>query len=248
MYLPCIYVDRRIEPLHDVILVSDSCVESVRPNKDNRITVRLTRKYPLLNRIKGYVSQLNGGVFECADEPDFSDASIMFRVTDSKPYMQSRTVDYEGQYVRYRKSRGDFSIAEIKVKDNLGNELESNIFVEEFMKDLPDLLSVSDDNPLTYLTLPTSIDSWVGLKLKCRERIGTVEFAPRNDDNNIIPGQIYELFYWGGKWISLGKQVAEDYEIIYNEVPEGALLWLRNLSIGKEERPFLYKNGKQVWF
>ena len=59
---------------------------------------------------------------------------------------------------------------------------------------------------------------------------------------------MYELFYWEGKWISLGKQVAEDYEILYDEVPEGALLWLCNLSTGREERPFLYKNGKQVWF
>lgn len=248
IYLPCIYVDRRIEPLHDVILVSDSGVESVHPDKENRITVSLTRKYPLLNRIKGYVSQMNSGVFECADDPDFSDATIMFRVADAKPYMQSRAVDYEAQYVRYRKSRGDFSIAEIQVKDNMGNELESDVFVEEFMKDLPDLQSVSDGNPLTYLTLPASIDTWVGLKLKRRERIGTVEFAPRNDDNNIIPGQMYELFYWEGKWISLGKQVAEDYEILYDEVPEGALLWLCNLSTGREERPFLYKNGKQVWF
>ena len=27
-----------------------------------------------------------------------------------------------------------------------------------------------------------------------------------------------------------------------------ALLWLRNLTKGREERPFTYENGRQIWW
>ena len=65
-------------------------------------------------------------------------------------------------------------------------------------------------------------------------------FVPRNDDNFITPGNSYELFYQDGVmgWRSLGKQIATTYELIHTNIPEGALLWLRNLTRGKEEQIF----------
>jgi hypothetical protein len=40
-------------------------------------------------------------------------------------------------------------------------------------------------------------------------RITKIRYLPRNDDNIIVPGQLYELFYWGyGGWVSLGRQTA----------------------------------------
>jgi len=35
---------------------------------------------------------------------------------------------------------------------------------------------------------------------------------------------------------------------VYRGVPKGALLWLRNLDEGEQERIFTYENGKQVWY
>ena len=34
----------------------------------------------------------------------------------------------------------------------------------------------------------------------------------------------------------------------YDNVPDNALLLLRNLTKGKEERIFTYEDGKQVWW
>jgi hypothetical protein len=31
-------------------------------------------------------------------------------------------------------------------------------------------------------------------------------------------------------------------------MPTNALFWLRDLTKGKEERPFTYENGQQVWW
>lgn len=52
-----------------------------------------------------------------------------------------------------------------------------------------------------------------------------------------------------GESISLGRQTAErDDELMYGQVPSGALYWLRNLTRGKEERIFGHEDGKQVWY
>jgi hypothetical protein len=48
----------------------------------------------------------------------------------------------------------------------------------------------------------------------------------------------------------LGRQVGsrKTQELVYHNVPSGALLLLRNLTKGKEERIFTYENGEQVWW
>lgn len=58
---------------------------------------------------------------------------------------------------------------------------------------------------------------------------------------------MYELFYQSGVkgWISLGVQTATTNELIYRNIPEGALLWLRNLTRGKEEQVFYVEDGEQ---
>lgn len=75
-----------------------------------------------------------------------------------------------------------------------------------------------------------------------------VEFYPRNDDNKIVTGELYELFYWDKKWISLGKQYAEDNKLIYQNIPRESIFRIHNHTRGKEHRPFTYEGGKQVWY
>ena len=69
-----------------------------------------------------------------------------------------------------------------------------------------------------------------------------------HDSNEICVDNEYELFYWNMKWISLGRKLAVDNKLHYDDVPKGALLWLKNHTQGKEERIFTYEDGKQVWW
>ncbi len=67
--------------------------------------------------------------------------------------------------------------------------------------------------------------------------------------NAIYPGDIYELLYANiDGWESLGVQVAADYFVEYENVPSGALLWLRNHTKGVGERPFTSENGKMTFY
>lgn len=101
---------------------------------------------------------------------------------------------------------------------------------------------------MTYYELPDCINLWVGAEFERPTRISQIEFCPRNDDNEITPGDENELFYWDNAWISLGRKIATDYILEYAMVPSGALLWLRDLTKGREERPFTYENDTQIWW
>lgn len=95
-----------------------------------------------------------------------------------------------------------------------------------------------------------SYDTWAGLELNKSQQIKKIVYLPRNDDNFIRDGQLYELFYWDNKWVSLGQQKGDKATqiLIYNNAPTNALFLLRNLSCGLEERIFTYENKRQVWW
>ena len=76
-----------------------------------------------------------------------------------------------------------------------------------------------------------------------------IVYVPRNDENFISMGHEYELFYQNGPdgWVSLGRKTATEPRLVYNNVPKNALLWLHNLSAGKEEQVFYMQNGQQIF-
>lgn len=54
--------------------------------------------------------------------------------------------------------------------------------------------------------------------------------------------------YWDMDWVSLGKQIADDFSLTFHHVPQNALLLLRDLTRGTDERIFLYEDAKQIWY
>ena len=72
----------------------------------------------------------------------------------------------------------------------------------------------------------------------------------RNDDNYIAPGEEYELFYHNGTegWKSLGKQTAASDSLVYDNIPSNTMLWLHNLTKGKEEQQFIVNKKMEQEF
>lgn len=75
-----------------------------------------------------------------------------------------------------------------------------------------------------------------------------VRVIPRSDDNDVHPGQEYELCYLNSKsrWKSLGRKVADDDYLQFDGVPDNCLLWLINHTCGLDERPFIYYDSDSV--
>lgn len=66
--------------------------------------------------------------------------------------------------------------------------------------------------------------------------------------SHLTPGLEYELFYWEDGWQSAGKATATDQPLEFNDVPAGCLYWLVADGSDREERPFTYEDGRQVWW
>lgn len=101
---------------------------------------------------------------------------------------------------------------------------------------------LQDNNILTYGYIHPTIFS-----LNPADTVTSIRVLPHNDGNGIYPGDEYELFYFNKEkqWISCGYKTADNYSIKFENVPQGALYWLQNLTTGKEERIFTYENGHQ---
>lgn len=253
LYLPVSYLnDGSVIPVGNPMIVSDCSVYEIEPDTTNKESVTLTRKYPLASRIINFARLMRFGIFEAANKKDFSDAVEIYKIKEI-PESRLQTIevnpDKPYRYVRYKRPKGTFSIAELRLLDSGKNKLPYTPIECDFLIDDKDISKVFDNDPLTYYELKAnSLDIWVGMDLKRASDFSFIEFAPRNDDNSVYPGDMYELFYWNNKWIGLGTQKAEDFNIKFDNVPKNALLWLRNLTKGHEERPFTYENGKQVWW
>lgn len=61
-------------------------------------------------------------------------------------------------------------------------------------------------------------------------------------------GVSYELQYWQDGWQSVGKQVAGEAPLTFNDVPSGCIYWLTAADSDREERIFTFDNDQQIWW
>ena len=251
LYLPSIFTNAEIAPLSPPIIVSNDSIREIQPNIMQEETITLTRKYPLNKRIVRFAQTMIGGIFEGANRIDFSDAEELYKITstpESRTQKINITCNTKYKYIRYRKPKGIFSIAEFSLHQQNGTLISSYPIACEAIQKDSTMMAIFDNNPLTYYQVDRGIDLWIGMALPQATSIGAISFAPRNDDNSVVPTDTYELLYWNKGWNSLGEKSTTEDHITYNNVPKNALLWLRDLTKGKEERPFTYENGQQIWW
>lgn len=255
VYLPVYYSNSGIIPAaNPLIIYKNGKVEEIKPEAEKLETVCLERKYPLSTLKLWWMSLLIGGRFEGANRQDFSDAVTLYTIKDSTDlilnHVQLNNKD-KFRYVRYLFSNDSYgSVSELVFMNNNMEKLEGKIIHSAKVTDKH--AAMAFDNKLEkYIGTEVKSDynsEWIGLDFGIAKKVQSIGFAPRTDTNNIFKGNLYELLYWDNKWISLGRKVAEGNSISYENVPKGALLWLRNHTAGKEERIFQIKEGKQVWW
>ena len=249
LYLPII-CDNGDTPSSYPVIISNDGIRTLQPSNKTE-TITLSRKYPKLERISMFANRMVWGIIEVAEKADFSDAIQVHHIY-CRPFsrMQKIHLDKEMKfrYIRFRKPTGPFSIAELRAYDKLGKVIPGTQISCDILSGEPDVRNINDNNPLTFFDISNSLNLWVGIDLGKSVNVSSFGFCPRNDDNEISPGDIYELLYWDNDWKSLGKKKAENYQLAFENVPKNALLWLRNKTKGREERPFTYDNNTQIWW
>lgn len=237
-----------------------------------KISLKMNRKFPVNAPHVRAASRLEGGVFEGSNDSSFKDASVLWKL-DGLAFLnhnERQLTNTMCQYVRFKFPVLDtlneglagiqFFTAENQQKIPIkGTPISSSTANAIFYK------AVFDNDPLTYvkifsmkfadfdqysqnkaLVVPADDRFWVGLKFEKFTAINTISISSRTDDNSINPTETYELFYWENRWKSLGRKVAVTNNITF-EVAINGLFLLKNVNKGKENRPFLYKNGYISW-
>lgn len=229
-----------------------------KPDFSKKESMDLNRKFLLRQYLKDYLSAVVGSKIEGANHLDFSDACLLYQIVDTPKVSYQAAYppsEKKYRYIRYTSPPDKpLQLAELQLFRNSDDQEKlsakvgggSNTFIAD---DRFDSLKVNDGDGLTFF-LTKEKGAFVTLDLGKAEKIGKIVYMPRNDDNFIRLGDQYELYYQDGfnGWISLGKQVATELTLHYDNIPQNAVLWLRNLSRGKEETVFRNEAGRQVFF
>jgi len=236
------------------IFTSQSEIQWLKADTIRRQTMKLIRKHPFQSN---WHVKMAGGLFQGANQPDFSDATVLHTVdTDPDFYWCTVVPETHGYYQYYRYlspegGKGHIAELEFYAGTDTARITGRIIGTQGANQSYPSRTvdKVFDGDVLTFFDAPQPDGAWVGMDFGEKVEVTRIRYLPRNDDNIIVPDQLYELFYWDHNgWISLGKQTATAYVLYYENAPLNALFLLRNLSKGKEERIFTYENDRQVWW
>ena len=190
-----------------------------------------------------------GGSIQASDTPDFMNAKTIYTI-DTLDIPDKIPLDGGSyRYWRYLSPNGSYgSIAELRflnsdsIKIN-GTPISSTGTITDAVK------NAFDGDWLSNFETGSADGNWVGMDFGKPTSIGFVRIVPRGDDNDIHPGDIYELKYWDGYyWVTHQISKAEDNSLHYENIPSGTLLWLHNRSRGLDERIFRFNNGILEWW
>lgn len=231
--------------------------------------VILLRKFPKKQGLVEKAIKLIGTVILASNEPGFQPCDTVGIIADTlQPYFQDIKLDMsKGPYQYYRIKTPDeyphstlsevefitdtrygyrnvinaSSLPILSPKDTLLIDKTETRLMDEPLEQIK-WKAEYDGNPQTS---PEAYPT-IHFILKEPQFVIKVRMMPLNADNGIVPNNQYELLHWSnGEWSKVLNQQPK-YNYITANIPYGSLLWLRNLTGGKEELPFyMDDNGRQ---
>lgn len=223
------------------------------PDTIQKETITIYRKYPVFSNWSNQWGNMIGGRFEGANISDFSDAvlldsirsmpfgGVILPVSNSTPF----------RYLRYKTPpTSRTSLAELAFYTQTPVGIKKITGTPMAYKVLPEAINYVFDGNRETIASTKSTKYWIGLDLGegMEESVCMIKFTPKSDTNGVEPGHLYELYYFEKSWHSLGRRVCTDDFLVYENVPKGAILLLKDRTKGKEERIFYYDAGQQIWY
>lgn len=245
VYLPMYCKKDPLIPLSNPILITGKNKTVLNPINEKKREVTLTRKYPFSTNWTNKWGQLIGSKFEASNDPFFHTFKTLYTIKDMPTLKNVINISNKQKYryIRYKSNpNNNFPLAEIQIFGN--QEKYKGSLFGKLSYDVKEVF-----NGKFYKCPNNYIYGYcVGMDLGDSKEISKIIFYPKNDGNFIIPNMEYELFYYDFGWVSLGKKQAKNFSLIFKDVPQNALLLLRNKTEGNEERIFTYENGEQKWW
>lgn len=275
LYLPVYYTKKGyksfFEPFYIAIEEGNAQMKHIPGvDKDTASTsLLLTRKFPRKEKMARIANELIGGYFLGANKADFSDAVVLYTITDApQPLLREYKFNRIGKYRYYRfcapaqHPHANISHLEWITETHYGYTntepatREHILLPEDTAKTKASTGKVKllDKNRrrMTWAkeydgnmqTAPGAYSN-ITLTLDDPQVVVAVRYAPLNADNGIKAGNIYRLNYWDNGWKTVCTNSAEYEFVEFKNVPRNKVYWLENLTEGKEEMPFVIIRGEQ---
>lgn len=259
VYLPVFYDNGYITPINaPFILDSLGNVNYLTPDTLNAREICVTRKYLTRPDLDFWLKWNLGSYFESATDKNFKNKKniLVIKELEMRPTIWHLEKPVSTRFLRYVFSNNYDCLAELYfyTKDSKGNltRIKHKHTTSNILIDSTQLNKILDNNILSFASFPKPKNEdktlWLGFDFGKNITIDALGICPRNDKNNIIKGLEYELFYWDKKWVSLGVKTAKEYQLIFENVPQNALLYVKCTTEGRENRIFTYENNQQVWW
>ena len=257
LYLPAYYENGAIIPAGNAFILKENgelkCFSEEADKKEISATFYSKTPYRLHTALQA--AGTVGTRFSVCNKKDLSDSLNVYTIEKLPFYEDSFKIPTNKKY-RYLicdfqntpAFQDAYSIAEIKIFGKNRQQLEGKLTGTKGISDNK-LENVMDEDRVSFYQPDKSEKrQYIVFDLGQPREIEKVEFYPRSDDNRIVTGELYELFYWDKKWISLGRQYGKENRLAFHNIPQNALFRIHNHTRGKEHRPFTYEEGKQVWW
>lgn len=249
LYIAMGYDGENIIPITDPFVINkDGNIRYITCDTITKRTIEVKRKYYQSYNVVDMRRRILGAKIQCSNYADFRDAITLHVIKDIDiPDKMLLNCPIPYRYWRYLSADGTYgSVSEIAFFDPDGNKLQGKpIANREASTDA--INRAFDENWLSNFETNNPNGNWIGLDLETETIVGSVRIVPRSDDNDVCPGNYYELLYWDGdNWVSLGSKVADDNRLVYYDAPQNCIFWLRNYTRGWAERPFTIDGDSNV--
>lgn len=274
LFFPCyIEDDGNITPFHNpVILQQDSISKVIVCNEtkcdtSQKLSMHLLRKYPCKRHLRSYRENFINTCLLGSDNWNGPYDTLLIIKSVPEPYLQEYCFENHKKYRFYRLQGNGrpLDIAELEfLNENVTMHTSSlptplPIFtIEEKNKKnnhkFKKIEGTPKENGSQYMNLfdgkPDTYTRWgfFGMEFNPSVQLSSIRLLPRNSMNTIEPDNHYQLLYYNNhQWMEF-KNICPEYHFLdIDSIPSNTIYWLRNLDKGKEELPFFYKDGKQIF-
>ncbi|OQP59825.1 discoidin domain-containing protein [Niastella populi] len=255
VYLPAYFKNDLLIPAGPAFLLQMNGLPKFLVPTINKSDLKLTRKFRFSSHNAMNAMECFAGRFQGCNDLGLMDTVNLYTNNTFKHKMTEVLLNNTGKfrYLLFQFSGiGNASIAEIEfwgIVDGKEQKLTGTIFGNKG-KYSKETEKAFDGNRDSYFFKDAGGPTYIGIDLgqNKRAQITRIRYCPRNDTNDVLPGDTYELFIWNNEWVSLGTKTGVDFQPLTFNAPQGGIYWLRDRTKGKEERIFTYENGKQFFW